>query len=163
MSRARRKETCSHLAQRIARAFALDRGDELFRLRVKASECGVGELAVHFDVGFAREGEGVARPGGPGVAEQSAEDVGDEFWEERGFLEGVRSAGGDEFGPVLQPVLRVLNRVRQNEGVQVLADDRRVKKGFGFDGHDLREGLGDESREGGLEFSRGHELRLADG
>jgi hypothetical protein len=35
-----------------------------------------------------------------GVAEQAAEDVGEEIREQGGLLEVVRAAGGDEGGPI---------------------------------------------------------------
>jgi hypothetical protein len=74
-----------------------------------------------------------------GVAEQAAEDVGEEVGEQGGFFEVVRAAGCDEFGPVMEfglPVPRALGHV---EGPHLLAEDFRVEERFGFEGHwDLR-------------------------
>lgn len=65
----------------------------IFCLGGEASECGIGKLAVHLDMGFTQEGEAVSGAGGAGITEELAEDVGEELGEEGGFLEGVRLAG----------------------------------------------------------------------
>jgi hypothetical protein len=62
----------------------------------------IGELAIHLDVAFAGKGEGVGGGGGAGVAEQAAEDFGEEVRQQRSFLEIVGAAGSDEAGPVLE-------------------------------------------------------------
>ncbi len=51
---------------------------------------------------FLEQAESVRRSGRAGVAEQAAEDVGEEVREQRAFLEIVRAAGGDEAGPLLE-------------------------------------------------------------
>jgi hypothetical protein len=79
--------------------------------------------------------EGVRRGGRAGVAEQAAEDVGEEIREQGGFFEIVRAAGGDEAGPVLEFGLPVPHTLRQIEGPHLLADDFRVEERFGFEGH----------------------------
>ena len=73
--------------------------------------------------------------GRAGVAEDAAEDVGEEIRQQSGFLEIVGAAGGDEAGPVLEFGLPVRDTFRQGEGADLLADDLRVKEGLGFDSH----------------------------
>ena len=74
-------------------------------------------------------------PARPGVAEQIAEDVGEEIREQIGFLEIVRAARSDQIGPVLEPGLQALDSFWQLKGTHVLADDLRVEERLGFDGH----------------------------
>jgi hypothetical protein len=66
-------------AQRVASALAFHDGDELLLVLLEAAQDGVGEFAVHLDVAFAGQGEGVAGFGRAGVAEQAAKDVGEEI------------------------------------------------------------------------------------
>jgi hypothetical protein len=95
----------------------------LLLVLLEATQHGIGDLGVHLDVAFAGKGEGVRRFGGAGagemgvmgimgvmrvrrvnrggVAEQAAEDVGEEVREQGGFLEIVGTAGIDEAGPFL--------------------------------------------------------------
>ena len=101
--------------QRIAGALAFEDGDELLLVLLEAAQDGIGELAVHLDVAFAGKGVSdvgarVRLPAGAGVAEQAAEDVGEEVREQGGFLEIVRAAGSDEAGPVLEFGLPVRRR-----------------------------------------------------
>jgi hypothetical protein len=84
---------------------------------------------------FAKESKGVARSSRPGVPEQIGEDVGDKVREQIGFLEIIRAAGGDEFGPVLELGHQGLDSLRQLKGTHVLPDDFRVEERLGFDGH----------------------------
>ena len=121
--------------QRIAGALAFEDGDELLLVLLEAAQDGIGDLAVHLDVAFAGKGEGVRRSGRAGVAEQAAEDVGEEVREQGGFLEIVRAAGGDEAGPVLEFGLPVRHALRQVEGPHLLAEDFRVEERFGFERH----------------------------
>ena len=110
--------------QRVAGALAFHDGDELLLILLEAAQDGVGDLAIHLDVPVAGKGEGVGRFGGAGagemgvmgimgvmrvrranraaVAEQAAEDVGEEVREQGGFLEIVGAAGSDEAGPLLE-------------------------------------------------------------
>ena len=63
---------------------------------------------------FAGKGVGVGGLGRARVAEQAAEDVGQEVGEQGGFLERVGAAGSDEFGPVLEfglPGARLLRQI----------------------------------------------------
>ena len=88
--------------QGVAGAFAFEDGDELLLALLEAAQDGIGDLAVHLDVAFAGEGEGVGGGGGAGVAEQAAEDFGEEVRQQRSFLEIVGAAGGDKAGPMLE-------------------------------------------------------------
>jgi hypothetical protein len=113
------------------------RGDghrhELFLVLLEPAQDGIGKLAVHLDMAFAGQGEGVGGAGGTGVAEQAAKDVGEEIGEQLGFLEIVRAAGSDEVGPVLELGLPVRDRLREVEGPHLLADDLRMEERFGFE------------------------------
>ena len=73
--------------------------------------------------------------GRAGVAEQAAEDVGEEVREQGGFLELVGATGGNEAGPVLEFGLPVPRLLRQTERPYLLAQDLRVEERFGFDSH----------------------------
>ncbi len=109
---------------------------------LQAAQDGIGDLAVHLYVAFPGKGEGVRRFGRACVAEQAAEDVGEEVREQGGFLGIVRAAGGDEAGPVLEfglPDHRLLGQV---EGPHLLAQDFRVEEGFGRDSHLPEERIG---------------------
>src|SRR5882724_6909206 len=121
--------------QRIAGALAFEDRDEFFFILLEATEHGVRDLAVHFDVALAGKGEGVRRSGGAGVSEQAAKDVSEEIREQSGFLEIIRAAGSDEGGPMLEFGLPVFHRLREAEGPYLLTDDLRVKEGLGFDSH----------------------------
>jgi hypothetical protein len=66
-------------------------------------------------------GMGVCGDNGAGVAEQAAEDVGEEVREQGGFLEIVRAPGGDEAGPVQEFGLPGLHALRQGEAPHLLA------------------------------------------
>ena len=125
--------------QRIARPLAFERDDKHFFIRSEPPEHGIRKLSVHLDMGFARQGEGVARACGPGIAEQAAKDVCEELRQQRGLLEGVRAPGADEIRPVPQP--RIINQPRHRERQHVPTDHLRMKKRFGFDGHAVRSRL----------------------
>jgi hypothetical protein len=86
-------------------------------------------------VAFPGQGVGIGYLGWARVAEQAAEDVGEEVGQQGGFLELVGAAGGDEIGPVLEfglPGARLLRRV---ERPHLLAQHFRVEERFGFDSH----------------------------
>jgi hypothetical protein len=140
--------------QRVAGALAFHDGDELLLILLEAAQDGIGDLAVHFDVPVAGKGEGVGRFGGAGagemgimgvmrvrranragVAEQAAEDVGEEVREQGGFLELVGATGGDEAGPVFEFGLSGGGLLGQDERPHLLAQDFRVEERFGFEGH----------------------------
>jgi hypothetical protein len=105
------------------------RSREKVKVPAEGGRVGVGEMGVT-SVGGANRA---------GVAEQAAKDVGEEVGEQGGFLEIVRAAGCDEFGPVLEFGLPVPHALRQVEGPHLLAEDFRVEERFGFEGHwDLR-------------------------
>jgi len=87
------------------------------------------------DVAFAGQSEGFRRPNRARVAEEFAEDVGEEIREQIGFLEVIRVAGGDEISPMLESGLRVHHPLRQVGGPLLLADDLRMQEQFGCDGH----------------------------
>ena len=70
-----------------------------------------------------------------GIAEQAAEDVGEEIREQSGFLEIIRAARGDEAGPVLEFGLPVPHALWQVEGPHLLAEDFRVEERFRFERH----------------------------
>jgi hypothetical protein len=84
---------------------------------------------------FPRKGESVGGLGRAGVAEQAAEDVGEEVRDEGGFLELVGATGGDEAGPVLEFGLPSRRLLRQIERPHLLAQDFRVEERFGFEGY----------------------------
>ena len=123
--------------QRIAGALAFQDGYELFLVLLEAAQHGIGELAVHLDVAFPGKGVGVGAvlPARAGVAEQAAEDVGQEVGQQGGFLELVGAAGSDEVGPVLEFGLPGRHLLRQVERPHLLAQDLRVEERFGFDSH----------------------------
>ncbi len=102
---------------------------------LEAAQDGIGELPVHLDVAFAGKRVGVGGLGRAGVAEQPAEDVGQEVGEQGGFLELVSPAGGDEAGPVLEFGLPGGGLLWQDERPHLLAQDFRVEERFGFEGH----------------------------
>ena len=66
------------MVQGVAGAFAFEDPDELLFALLETAQDGIGDLAVHLDVALAGKGEGVRRSGWAGVAEQVAEDVGEE-------------------------------------------------------------------------------------
>jgi hypothetical protein len=123
------------VVQRVAGALAFEDRDELLLALLEAAQHGIGDLAVHLDVTFAGEGEGVSGGGGAGVAEQAAEDVGQEVRQQGGFLEFIGAAGSDEPAPVLEFGLPLRHALRQVEGPHPLADDFRVEERFGFERH----------------------------
>src|ERR1039458_4002780 len=59
--------------------------------------------------------------GWAGVAEQAAEDVGEEVREQGGFLEIIRPPRGAEAGPMLEFGLPVTHALRQAEDPHLLA------------------------------------------
>ena len=143
--------------QPVAGALAFHDGDELHLILLEAAQDGIGDLAVHLDAPCAGKGEGVGRFGGAGagemgvmgimgvmrvrranragVAEQAAEDVGEEVREQGGFLELVGATGGDEAGPVFEFGLSGGGLLGQDERPHLLAQDFRVEERFGFEGH----------------------------
>ena len=135
--------------QRVAGALAFHDGDELLLILLEAAQDGIGDLAVHLDAPCAGKGEGVRRFGGAGagemgvmgimgvmrvcranragVAEQAAEDVGEEVREQRCFLEIVGAAGSDEAGQVIEFGLPGGGLLGQDERPHLLADNLRVE------------------------------------
>jgi hypothetical protein len=107
----------------------------LFLVLLEPAQDGIGDLGVQFDVPFPREGKGIWRFGGTGVAQQASKDVGEEIRQQGGFFEVVRAAGGDESGPVLEFGLPVPHALRQGEGPHLLAEDFGVEERFGFERH----------------------------
>ena len=134
---------CRHAApgkravQRVARALAFEGDDELLLILLEAAEHGVGKFAVHLDMRFAGQREGVGGASGAGVTEQIAKDVGEEIGEQCGFLEIVGAAGSDQIRPVLELGRGAVDARGQLEGADMLTDDLRVEDGFGFDSHDV--------------------------
>src|ERR1035438_3258037 len=102
---------------------------------LEAAQDGISDLAVYLDVPFPGKGEDVRRFRRPRVAEQAAEDVGEEVREEGGFLEIIRPPRGDKASPVLEFGQPVPHALRQVEGPHLLADDFRVEERFRFECH----------------------------
>ena len=123
--------------QRVAGALAFHDSDERLLILLEAAQDCIGDLVVHLDAPCAGKGEGVRRFGGAGagemgvmgimgvmrvrranragVAEQAAEDVGEEVREQGGFLELVGATGGDEAGPVIEEC-RMMNAEEAKPG-----------------------------------------------
>ena len=100
---------------------------------------------------FAGKAVGVSLFGRAGVAEQGAEDIGEEIREQGGFLEIVGAARSHEAAPVLEFRLQVRHALRQVEGAHLLADNLGVEERFGFNSHLLCDSLhGSEEKPSAL-------------
>ena len=105
----------------VARAFAFHGGD-VFRPVVggrKPAQGGVGELAVHLDGRFPLERVALRAAGRAGVAEQSAEHVGDEVAQQLRFLHRFGLFRAEQLGPVGELDPRRRGRRRHSEGGQL--------------------------------------------
>jgi len=81
--------------ERVLRAFSFQRHDEPIRPRAEIAQHGVGELAVHLHVLFTGDRVSAAAVWGARVAENLAEQVGQEIGQDLLFLEGIGPAGRD--------------------------------------------------------------------
>ena len=109
--------------------------DELGWPAAEVAQDGVGELAFHLDVFFARNGIARAAVCRAGVAEQLAEEVRQEVGQDFLFLELVRLAAGEQLGPFLELRPQAQHRIRQGKGGDVGANHVGAEQGFCFDGH----------------------------
>ena len=85
------------------------------RAWLKVSDHCIGVFAVDLDILFTREGVALAVVHDAGIAEQAAEDFGQEVVEELMFLELIGLARGKQLGPAREGGPVRLHALRQGE------------------------------------------------
>lgn len=85
--------------ERIAGVFAFKGDDDIPFFLTKSAKHSIRKLPIHLHEFFPRHGVVIATADGSGVAEQSAEDIGEKIREEFRFLELVCIAGVDAICP----------------------------------------------------------------
>ncbi len=109
------------------------------------AEHGVGELAVHLDVFLAGERVAVLVVDRPRVAEDPAEDVGQEVGEEFLLLERVGLGRPEQPGPAGERFACCPDIAGQMEAGEVGAENVGPEQRLGFDGHACPQSSGTQS------------------
>src|SRR5207253_8663711 len=104
-------------------------------------------FAVDLDILFAREGVALAVVHHARIAEQAAEDFGQEIVQELMFLKLIGLARGEQLGPARQCGPVRLHALRQRERGQVRPQNIGTKQRLGFDGQGHSRKRVDESLE----------------
>ena len=133
--------------ERVFRSLALDGHEESLMAGGELAEHGVGELAVHLDVFLAGEGVAVFVVNRPGVAEDSAEDVGQEVGKEFLLFERVGLGGPEQPGPAAEGFPHARYVAGQMEAGKARAENVGPEKRLGFYGHGAILARGPDAKE----------------
>ena len=121
--------------QRVFRSLALQGHHELRLAVAEITENGIGKLSIDFNEPFAGNGVPLAAICRAGVAEQRAEEIGQEVGKDLLFLERISTTGRNQFRPMRQLRAEPRHMGGQLECHQVRTENVGTKQRFGFNRH----------------------------